>query len=119
MKYLKIYEAFKESDVKIGNYVILNVKFKDFGYSLSDNQKNTLVEYLNNTICEIVNITTSYSGIQEIDVKYNNIPFTLNDWFGVGRTITLDITDIFDMSDSKKELIDRHNLRQAVNKFNI
>jgi len=31
MKYLKIYEEYKYSDIKIGNYVVLNIKKMIFG----------------------------------------------------------------------------------------
>jgi len=119
MKHLKIYEDYEESDIKIGNYVVLNIKKEDIiWYGQSNDKKKKIVEFTNNTIGEIVNIKEGYYE-KEITVKYNDIPFDIDFYFGKEKSIVVNSKEIFDVSDEKQELIDRYNLRQNANKFNV
>jgi len=118
MKYLKIYEEYKYSDIKIGNYVVLNIKKNDIWNGSSDAKKNKIVEFTNNTIGEIVDINKGYYEL-EIEVKYTNIPFDIKFYFDKDNSIIVGTKEILDLSEEKQDLIDRYKLRQNVNKFNI
>ena len=118
MKHLKIYEEYDESDIKIGYYVVLNI-VDTFFIGLSSMRRMRAKEYLNNTIGEIVNIFENYSGNIQIEVKYNNYPYDISDIFSSDKTIIAHKSDIIDISESKNDLVDRYNLRQEANKFNI
>ena len=119
MKHLKIYEEYEDSDIKIGNYVLLNIENDDnsFIIGLSSRQRIRLKEYLNNSIGEIINKYENYSGNIQIEVKYYNLPFDISNL--IGNIIIVHESDIFDVSEEKQDLIDRYKLRQNTNKFNI
>jgi hypothetical protein len=68
LKYIKLFDN-KNPNLKIGNYVLVNVNYPD------------LIYFINNNIGQIVEISGTHNDDLSLRIKYNNIPNDIKIFF--------------------------------------
>ena len=113
MKYLKKFESFNWNslrDIKIGDYVIIDSsKLSNF---MIKNNVDIYRNFLNSNIGKIINISRVLDNIR---VKYENIPDIIKDYFEEDNSIFLHPSKIKYFS----KTIDDLKLKIDTDKFNL
>lgn len=115
MIHVKIYEDFKTSDIKIGEYVLV-YDGSMFLPGASENQKKLYKEFLNNNIGQVINVNPVHNNIK---IRYYNVDFNIVHLFNtemVHPTIMVHPKWIIDHDENPENLKIRH---EAKNIWNI
>lgn len=107
MKHVKIYEDYNISDIKVGDYVIIEIE-----------ELKKLDDFFNGNIGKITKKHRNFAGIMIYTVEFTNVSFFVHQYFDGYDSIDVKTENIIDVG-TVEELTQRYDLRQSAKKFNI
>lgn len=116
MRYMKTLEEYNIYDIKVGDYVVIQIIDNSL-ISGSSTDLEKLTDYLTNNIGKIIDKYRNYAGIMTYIVKFYNVSFFVKQYFDDG-CIDVEIENIFDVG-TVEELTKRYELRQTAKKYNL
>lgn len=113
MKHLKTYENVNNNESQVGDYVLCKPNNMDVLFG-TKNQKTNLKNFIQNNIGIIKKITAD-----EIQVKYHDVPFTINKFFNYDNTLSFELDEIIISSSDIEDIKKEYELRFTSNKYNL
>jgi len=113
MKHIKTFEKIINTDIKIGDYVLINC----VGYSGMGAKK--MMNFINNNIGRIINIDDPEKRWDNLSVAYENVPDDIiHPWFFIKNDIIFKRIRYGYIIDKSKNKVDLEYILQA-KKFNL